>query len=173
MCVWSIFYVGRFEWNTGSAATLLWYVPLTFRNFSVSLRVFSWVEAVMSLRSPILGWSGTVPRFFSFSLFIACFVLVAHNIVQLQSEREWVEKESVDKVYPQTTILEINYCNHQNPLKISSENIVFVPGELSRASRKRYVFAPYQFHMTFLGFAESARRRSVEHGTTDSKIQCL
>ena len=45
------------------------------------------VEAVMSLMSPILGSSGAVPRFFSFSLFIACIVLVAHNIVQLQSER--------------------------------------------------------------------------------------
>ena len=119
------------------------------------------------------GLSGTVPRFFSFSLFIACIVLVEHIITQLQSEREWVENASVDKDYPQTTILEIHYCNHQYPLKISSENIVFVPGELSRASRKRYVFAPYQFHMTFLGFAEIVRRRSVEHSRTDSKIQCL
>ena len=42
----------------------------------------------MSLMSPILGLSGTVPRFFSFSLFIACIVLVAHTIVQLQSARE-------------------------------------------------------------------------------------
>ena len=127
----------------------------------------------MSLMSPILGLSGAVPRFFSFSLFIACIVLVAHNIVQLRSEREWVKNESVDKDYPQTRILEIQYCNHQYPLKISSKNIAFVPGELSRASRKRYVFAPYQFHVTFLGFAESVRRRSLEHSRTDSKIQCL
>ena len=49
---------------------------------------FSWVEAVMSLMSPIAGLSGAVPSFFSFSLFLACIVLVAHNIVQLQSERE-------------------------------------------------------------------------------------
>ena len=49
---------------------------------------FPRVEAVMSLMSPILGLSGTVPRFFSFRLFIACIVLVAHNIVQMQSERE-------------------------------------------------------------------------------------
>ena len=54
------------------------------RNSSVSLRVFSWVEAVMSLMSPMPGLSGAVPSFFSFSLFIACFVLVAHNIVALQ-----------------------------------------------------------------------------------------
>ena len=42
----------------------------------------------MSLMSPIPGLSGAVPSFFSFSLFIACFVLVAHNIVALQSEKE-------------------------------------------------------------------------------------
>ena len=41
----------------------------------------------MLLMSPKLGLSGAVPTFFSFSLFIACFVLVAHNIVELQSER--------------------------------------------------------------------------------------
>ena len=84
-----------------------------------------------------------------------------------------MENESVDKDYPQTTILEIHYCNHQYPLKISSQNIVFVPGELSRASRNRYVFAPYQFHSTFLGIPESVRGRYVEHTRTDSKIQCL
>ena len=111
--------------------------------------------------------------FFSFSLFIACIVLVAHNIVELLSERERVENESVDKDYPQKTILEIHYCNHQYPLRISSQNIVFFPGGLSRASRNRYVFAPYEFHNTFLGFPESVRRRSVEHIRSDSKIQCL
>ena len=57
------------------------------RKSSVSLLVFALVEAVMSLMSPILWLYGTVPRFFSFSLFIACIVSVAHNIVQLQSER--------------------------------------------------------------------------------------
>ena len=41
----------------------------------------------MSLMLPILGLSGAVPRFFSFSLFIACIVLVAHNIIELHSER--------------------------------------------------------------------------------------
>ena len=134
----------------------------------------------MSLMSPILGLSGAVRRFFSFSLFIACIVLVAHNIVQLQSERavfcmkrERVKNGSVDKDYPQKIILEINYFNHQYPLRISSQNIVFVPGELSGASRNRYVFAPYQLHNTFLGFPKSVRRRSVEHTRTDSKIQCL
>ena len=81
--------------------------------------------------------------------------------------------ESVDKDYPQKMILETHYCNHQNPLRISSEKIIFVPGELSRASRNRYVFAPYEFHSTFLGFPESVRRRSVEHTRSDSKIQCL
>ena len=49
---------------------------------------FPWVEAVMSLASPILGLSGAVSRFFSVRLFIACIVLVAHNIVEIQSERE-------------------------------------------------------------------------------------
>ena len=34
------------------------------------------------------GLSGAVPRFTSFSLFPACIDLVAHNIVQLQSERK-------------------------------------------------------------------------------------
>ena len=91
---------------------------------------------------------------------------------QLQYEREWVENESVDKDYPQKTILEIHYSNHQYPSRISSQNIVFVPGELSRASRIRYVFAPYQFHNMFLGIPESVRRRSVEHTRSDSKIQC-
>ena len=84
-----------------------------------------------------------------------------------------MENESVDKDYPQKVTIEIHYCNHQYPLRTSSQNIVFVPGELSGASRNRYVFAPYQFHMTFLGFAESVRRRSVEHTRTHSKIQCL
>ena len=63
----------------------------TFRGFPELFRItpyFSWVEGVMSLTSPILGLSGAVSSFFSFSLIIACTVLVAHNIVQLQSERE-------------------------------------------------------------------------------------
>ena len=81
--------------------------------------------------------------------------------------------ESVDKDYPQKMILETHYYNHQNPLRFSGEKIIFVPGELSRASRNRYVFAPYEFHSTFLGFPESVRRRSVEHTRSDSKIQCL
>ena len=80
--------------------------------------------------------------------------------------------ESVNKDYPQKTILEIHYCNQQYPLRISSQNIVFAPGELSGASTNRYVFAPCQLHNTFLGFPESVRRRSVEHTRTDSKIQC-
>ena len=42
----------------------------------------------MSLMSPIPGLSGAVLSFFSFRLFPACFVSVAHNIVALQSERE-------------------------------------------------------------------------------------
>ena len=123
--------------------------------------------------SPILWLYGAVPRFLPFNIFIACIVSVAHNIVELQSDREWMENESVDKDYPQKVTLEIHYCYHQYPLKISSQNIVYVPGELSGASRNRCVFAPYQFHMTFLGFAESVRRRSVEHTRTHSKIQCL
>ena len=49
---------------------------------------FYWVEAVMSLMSPIPGLSGAVPSCSSFSLFSACIVLVAHNIVQLQFERQ-------------------------------------------------------------------------------------
>ena len=109
----------------------------------------------------------------TFNLFIACIVLVAHNIVDLQFEREGVENESVDMDYPQKVTLEIHYCNHQYPMRFGSQNIVFVPGELSGASRNRYVFAPYQLHNTFLGFPESVRRRSVEHTRTDSKIQCL
>ena len=68
--------------------------------------------------------------FFSFSIFIACIVLVAHNIVELQSDRELVENESVDEDYPQKVTLEIRYCNHQYPLRTSSQNIVFNPGEL-------------------------------------------
>ena len=58
----------------------------------------SWVEAVMSLMLPILWLYGAVPRFFPFNLFIACIVSVAHNFVDLQSEREWVENESVDNI---------------------------------------------------------------------------
>ena len=34
------------------------------------------------------GLSGAVPTFFSFNQFLACIVLVAHNIVELQSDRE-------------------------------------------------------------------------------------
>ena len=96
----------------------------------------------MSLMSPILWLSGAVPRFFSFSLFIACIVLLSHNTVELHSEKECEENESVDKDYPQKTILEIHYCNQEYPLRISSQNIVFVPRELSGASKIRYVFAP-------------------------------
>ena len=59
-----------------------------FRKSSVSLLVFALVEALMSLTSPILGLSGAVSSFFSFSLFIDCIALVAHNTVQLQSDRE-------------------------------------------------------------------------------------
>ena len=69
---------------------------------------FPLVEAVMLLTSPILGFSGAVSSFFSFSLFIACIVLVAHKIVELHSDREWVENESVDKDYPQKVTLEIH-----------------------------------------------------------------
>ena len=54
---------------------------------SVSLLVFSWADAVMSLMMPILRLPGAVPRFFSLSLFIGCFVLVDYKIVELQSER--------------------------------------------------------------------------------------
>ena len=136
----------------------------TFRRVSEIFRItpcFSWVEAVMSLVLPILGLSGAVPGFFSISLFVACSFLVAHNIVELQSDREWVENESVDRDYPQKVTLDFHHCNHQYALRTSSQNIVFVPGELWIASRNRYVFAPYQVHMTFLGFAESVRRRSV------------
>ena len=149
----------------------------TFRRISlkcsVSLFVLSWVEAVMSLMSPILGLSGAAPSFFSFSLFIACFVLVAHNLVELQSDREWVENESVDKHYPQKTILEIHSCNHQYSLKLSSQTWYLFQENYQELSRNRYVFTPYQFHSTFLGFPESVRRRSVEHTRTDSKIQWL
>ena len=83
-----------------------------------------------------------------------------------------MENESVDKDYPQKTILEIHYCHHEFPLRISSQNIVFVPGELSGASTNEYVFAPLEFHNTFLGFPESVRRRSVEQTWTESKTQC-
>ena len=119
------------------------------------------------------GLSGAVPWFPSFSLFLAYIVLVAHNIVELQSEREWVENESVDKDYPQKMKLETDYCNHHYPLRTSSQNIVFVRAELSGASRSRYIFAPYQFRNTFLGIPESVRRSSVEHTRTESKIHCL
>ena len=34
-----------------------------------------------------------------FFLFIACIALIAHKIVELQFDREWVENESVDKDY--------------------------------------------------------------------------
>ena len=80
-----------------------------------------------------------------------------------------MENESVNKDHPQKMILETDYCNHQYPLRISSQNIVFVPGELSGASKNRYVFAPYWFYNTFLGIPESVRRRSVEYTRTDSK----
>ena len=42
----------------------------------------------MSLISPFLGLSGAVPSFSSFSLFNACFVLVAHNFVEMHSDGE-------------------------------------------------------------------------------------
>ena len=103
----------------------------------------------MSLMSPILWLSRVVPRFFSFSIFITCIVLVARNTTELHFEREGVENESIDKVYPQKTILEIHYCNQHYPLRISSQNIVFVPGELSGTSTNRYVFAPLEFPYTF------------------------
>ena len=83
-----------------------------------------------------------------------------------------MENESIDRDYLPKMILENHYCNHQYLLRTSSQTIVFVPGELSRSSRNRYVFAPYQFHNTFLGFLR-VRRRSLEHTRTDSKIQCL
>ena len=73
--------------------------------------------------------------------------------------------ESVNKDYPQKTILEIHYCNQQYPLRISSQNIVFVPGELSGASTNRYVFAPYQFPVATcsVNFRERLRACYVEH----------
>ena len=62
----------------------------TFRRISETVPYhslfFPRVGTVMSLMSPILWSSGVVPRFFSFSQFIACIVLIAHNIVELQSE---------------------------------------------------------------------------------------
>ena len=54
-----------------------------------------------------------------------------------------------------------------------SQNIVFVPGKLSGASRNIYVFAPHQFHNFFQQFSGSGRSRSLEHTRIDSKIQCL
>ena len=83
-----------------------------------------------------------------------------------------MENESVDKDYPQELILETHSCNLQCPLRTSSQNIVFVPGEMAGASRNSNVFAPYQFHNTVLGFPENVRRRSVEYTSTDSKTQC-
>ena len=133
---------------------------------------FSWVEAnVFDVAHTGVIWNCF--EVFSFNLFIACIVLAAHNIVKLKFEREWAENESVDMDYPQKVTLENHFCNHQYPLRIGSQNIVFVPGALSGASRNRYVFAPDQLHNTFLGFPESVRRRSMEHTRTDSKIQCL
>ena len=113
------------------------------------------------------GLSGAVPRFLSFSQFIACIDFVAHNIVQFQSQRKWVRNESVDKDYPQKMILEIHYCNHQYPLRISSQNIVFVPWELSRASKNRYVFALCQFPVATysVNFMERPRARHVTWNT--------
>ena len=81
-----------------------------------------------------------------------------------------MENESVDKDYLQKVTLENHYCNHQYPLRISSHKIILVPRELPRASRNRYVFAPYEFHGTFLGFPESVRRQFVEHTRSDSKF---
>ena len=104
---------------------------------------FSRVEAIMSLMLPYWGYLGLFVGFPSFSLFLACIDFVAHNIVQFQSQRKCVGNESVDKDYPQKMILEIHYCNHQYPLRISRQNIVSVPGELSGASTNRYVFALY------------------------------
>ena len=82
-----------------------------------------------------------------------------------------MENESVDKDYPQKLILEIHCCNHQYPLRTRSQNIVFVPRELSGASKNRYVFVTDQFHKTFLGFPQSVRRRSVEHSRSDSEFK--
>ena len=141
--------------------------------FRITLCFFFWVEAVMSLMPPILGLSGAVPSFFPVSLFIARIVLVAQIFPGLKFEREWKENESVHKDYPQKTILENHNCNHQYPLRISSQNIVFVPGELSRVSKNRYIFAPDQFHNPFQGIPENVRRHSVEYTRTDPKIQCL
>ena len=41
----------------------------------------------MLLMLPILGLSVAVPRFFSFSLFMACIVLFEHKVVVLQPGR--------------------------------------------------------------------------------------
>ena len=81
-----------------------------------------------------------------------------------------MENESVDNDYPQKVTLEIHYCNHQYALRTSSQNIVFVPGELSSASRNRYVFAPYEFHNTFPRIPETVRGRYVEHIRSDSEF---
>ena len=129
--------------------------------------------AVMSLMPPILGLSGAVPSFFPVNLFIARIVIIAKIFPGLKFGREWEENESVHKDYPQKTILENLYCNHQYPLRISSQNIVFLPGELSGVSKNRYIFAPDQFHNPFLGIPENVRRHSVEYTRTDPKIQCL
>ena len=121
---------------------------------------------------PYWGYLGLFLGFFIQSTYcLYCFSCTQFR--RMQSEREWVEDESVDKDYPQKTILEIHFCNHQYPLRTSSQNIVFIPGELSGASRNRYVFASCQFRNTFLGNPESVRRRSVENTGTYSKTQCL
>ena len=126
----------------------------TFRRISEIFRITPCFSSVGSSNVVDVAHTGVIWscfEVFSFNLFIACIVLAAHNIVELLFEREWVENESVDKDYPQKMISESHYCNHQYPLRTSSQNIVFVPGELSGASRNRYVFDPYQFHNTFLG----------------------
>ena len=40
----------------------------------------------MSLMFSILRLSGAVPKFFSFSHFFDCFVLIVHKIVEMQFE---------------------------------------------------------------------------------------
>ena len=95
ICVWAIssvcvMYILSAELN--EVLDQLRHFCGTFRTFSGIVPYhsvfFSWLEAVMSLTSPILGLSGAVSGFFSFSLFIACIVLIAHKIVELQSDRE-------------------------------------------------------------------------------------
>ena len=48
-----------------------------------------------------------------------------------------------------------------------------VDTQLLGASRKVYVFAPYQFRKTFSGFPESVRTPFTEDIRTDSEIRCL